>query len=89
MGTTIICYKLGRIEDKTRTEFKRKLFVYKNKSFHGRYEYETKGILKKGEYAKPINGLLIIKNNDKVAGVIKLLRKYKAKYKAFEIKREI
>lgn len=84
MGKTIVCYSLGSIEPKKRIKFNRELYGYEDKSNHGKYEYQRKGILLKKDYEKPLKSVIIISKN--IQRVIKHLEKYKAKFVSHKIK---
>lgn len=80
---SIICYSLGSIEPRLRTKFNRELYGYKDKSNHGKYTYERKGILPL-DHEKPLDSVIIIYSDPKK--VIAHLKKYGAKYILKELK---
>ena len=80
---TIICYSLGKIDPKIRTKFNRELYGYKDKSNHGRYNYNRKGILSKTKYKKPFDSVIIL--NSKGKKVIEILNKYNAKFISYKL----
>ena len=85
MVKSIICYSLGKIEPKKRLKFNQELYGHTNRSHHGRYEYEREGILKSGEYEKPLDATLIL--SIELAQKISLhLKKYNARYINYQIK---
>jgi len=79
---TLICYSLGSIEPRLRTKFHRELYGYKDKSNHGRYNYERKGILPKG-YKKPLDSVLVLRS--KIRVVIDHLKRYNAKFVVYKV----
>lgn len=84
MQKTIICYTLGSIEPRNRSKFNRELYGYEDKSNHGKYKYQRKGILTNTEYEKPLDSVLILTKNTRK--VIQHLKNYKAKYISHKLK---
>ena len=80
----LICYSLGNINHDVRSAFKRELMGYVDKSNNGMYEYQRKGLLDNIPHIKPAKGVIIVKGRDSNR-VKRLLRKYKAKVKSFDI----
>ena len=84
MKARLICYSLGKADATTRNLFKRDLNGYKDISNNGQYAYKRKGLLQKIEHKMPIRSVIIIGEKDKNQ-VLRLLRKYKARYNTFSI----
>jgi len=84
MEAKLICYTLGKIDHKTRSKFKREFFGYIDKSNKGQYKYERHGLLMKIPHSKPIRSIVIVKSEDEEK-VTKLLRKYKAIIKIYDV----
>lgn len=80
----LICYSLGNANDQARSSLKRELLGYTDKSNNGQYQYEREGLLKGIPHIKPAKGVIIVKDKD-CNKVKKLLKKYGAKLKLFEI----
>ena len=80
----LICYSLGNVNHDVRSAFKRELMGYVDKSNNGMYEYQRKGLLDEIPHIKPAKGVIIVKENDSNR-VKRLLRKYKAHLKSFDI----
>lgn len=81
---TIICYTLRNIEPKKRTKFIRELYGYNDKSNHGKYNYQRKGILSKTKHDKPLKSIIIIKKGT-TKKIIEHLKKYHAKYISYKL----
>ena len=79
MKKNIVCYSLGKIEPRKRLKFNQGLYGYTDRSNHGHYVYERRGLLTKEDYEKPLDSILILPTNitPKVLGYLK---KFKAKY---------
>lgn len=84
MKAVLICYSLGKVNHDVRSAFKRELIGYVDKSNNGLYEYQRKGLLNDIPHIKPSKGVIIVRdtNGKKVK---RLLRKYKARLKSFDI----
>lgn len=80
----MICYSLGKVNHDVRSAFKRELMGYVDKSNNGMYKYKRKGLLADIQHIKPAKGVIIMKNTDSNK-VKRLLRKYKAHLKSFDI----
>jgi hypothetical protein len=79
MAKNIICYSLGKIEPKKRLKFHQELYGHIDRSNHGKYEYQRKGILTGIKYKKPLDSTLIVPRAN-AAKIKKHLRRYQAKY---------
>lgn len=84
MKAVLICYSLKEAKHDVRSAFKRELMGYLDKSNNGMYEYRREGLLNKIPHAKPSKGVIIVKEKDS-SKVKRLLRKYKARLKLFNI----
>jgi len=84
MKAVLICYSLGNVNHDVRSAFKRELIGYVDKSNNGRYEYRRKGLLDRVPHLKPAKGVIIVKDSD-CSKIKRLLRKYKAHLKLFNI----
>ena len=84
MKSVIICYSLGKVNHDVRSAFKRELAGYVDKSNNGLYEYQRKGLLDEIPHIKPAKGVVIVGEADRKI-VKRLLRKYKAHLKLFDI----
>ena len=62
----------------------RELYGFKDYSNRGNYVYSREGILKKGEYEKLSNGVLLIKKN--ITKVKTHIEKYGGQFRIFKIK---
>lgn len=85
MNAMILLYWTKDIEPKIMTKLIDKLFGKIQKSNYGKYEYEIKGVLTKGEYIRPVRAVIIIKKEHHQK-VIELFDTYGIKYRIFEIK---
>jgi len=84
MKAKLICYSLGKINHAERSLFKREFIGYEDKSNHGKYKYERKGLLNTIPCLKPIRSVIIVKNKD-FRSVEKILDKFKAKFFVFDV----
>ena len=84
MKAVLICYTLGDAKHDVRSAFKREFIGYTDKSNNGAYEYKREGLLSKISHIKPAKGVIIVKDSDS-RKVKRLLKKYKAKVKSFDI----
>ena len=84
MKAVLICYTLKDAKHDVRSAFKREFIGYTDKSNNGSYEYKREGLLDKIPHLKPAKGVIIVKNSDN-GKVKRLLNKYKAKVKSFDI----
>lgn len=84
MEAKIICYTLKKANDKIRSKFKRDFFGYEDKSNRGKYNYKRDGLVNQILNLRPVRSTIIVQNKD-VNKVIKLLKKYNAEIKAYDI----
>lgn len=84
MRAKLICYTLGNAGHQTRSRFKREFFGYIDKSNNNQYRYKRKGLLTEVPHIKPIRSAVIVKAKDEPK-IIKFLKKFKAKIKAYWI----
>ena len=84
MKAVLICYSLMDAKHDVRSSFKREMIGYVDKSNNGAYEYQREGLLDKISHLKPAKGVIIVKEIDSNK-VKRLLRKYKARLKLFNI----
>ncbi len=84
MNAQLICYTLENMTQTKRTALGRELNGYKDFSNKAKYTYKRKGLLHKIKHIKPHPSVLIVKEAHKKQ-LIKLLRKYKASIKQYEI----
>lgn len=85
MAKNIVCYSLGAIAPKKRLRFHQELYGYTDRSNHGKYVYQRKGILTSAAYEKPLDSTLILPA--KIVPVVAAhLRKYRAKFVSYLIK---
>ncbi len=87
MQATIVLYTTKDIEAKATTKLHEKLFGKIQKSNYGRYEYEVKGILPDGSYARPVRAVIIVKK-EYHQKVIDLFDTHGVKHRSFDIKVE-
>ncbi len=85
MVKSIVCYSLGKVEPKRRLRFNHELYGYTDRSNHGKYMYERKGILTGVKYDKPLDSTLIMPT-EVAKQVSKYLKKHKAEYINYQIK---
>jgi len=85
MNAMIFLYGMKDIEPKIMTKIIEKLFGKIQKSNYGKYEYEVKGVLSKGEYIRPVRAVVIVKK-EYHQNVIDLFDAYRVRYRVFEIK---
>lgn len=79
MNLMIVIYKQP---DKSKSvQLSRSLHGYVDKSNHGQYSYERKGLLDKIPYQKLMNGVFILRKED-AERLLDLLEKYEAEYYA-------
>lgn len=84
MEAKLICYDLSKLSQINKVEVKRGLFGYTEYSNNSKYTYNREGILNKTESIKPIKAVIIVKNGDEIP-ILKLLKKYKAKYYIYSV----
>ena len=84
MKAKLICYTLGKVDNRVRSKFKREFFGYLDKSNKGMYKYERKGLLMNIPNSRPIRSAVIVKDEDELS-VIQFLKKYEATIKTYEI----
>lgn len=80
----MICYDLSKLSQIEKVEVKRALFGYTEYSNNAKYTYERKGILHKIPSIKPIKAVIIVKNGDERI-IVKILKKYNAKYYLYSV----
>ena len=84
MNAKLICYDLSKLSQVNKVEIKRALFGYVEYSNNAAYTYKRKGILDNMPSIKPIKAVIIVRNEDEKA-IIKILRKYRAKYYTYSV----
>ena len=84
MKAKLICYTLGNVGHQTRSRFKREFFGYVDKSNNDQYRYQRKGLLAEVPHSRPIRSAVIVNATDELK-IIKFLKKFKAKIKAYWI----
>ena len=84
MNAKIVCYRLGNVGHKIRSKFKREFFGYLDKSQSGRYIYQRDGLLSTIPHSRPINSMVIVKNEHETK-VVALLKKFNAKIKVYSV----
>jgi mRNA-degrading endonuclease RelE of RelBE toxin-antitoxin system len=84
MNAKIVCYTLKKADDKIRSKFKREFFGYEDKSNRGQYNYKREGLVNQILNLRPVRSTIIVQNKD-VNKVIKLLKKYDAEIKLYDI----
>lgn len=84
MRASLFVYNAKNIDPKLKPRINEKLFDSFKKSNYGNYEYKTKGILKKGEYIRPVRAVIIVKEKYTEA-IADLFMSFGIKYWSFEI----
>ncbi len=84
MRANLICYSLGKANPVTRTKLQRELYGYKDISNNGKYVYQRKGLVQTTK-SKRVMDSVILTNQTSVNDIIKLLKKYRAKFHMFVV----
>ena len=84
MKAKLICYTLGNAGHQARSRFKREFFGYADKSNNNQYIYQRNGLLSEIPHIKPVRSTVIVNQKDE-AKIIRFLKKFKAKIKAYWI----
>ena len=82
MKAKLVCYSLGKATPTARRNFHRELYGYTDVSCNGKYTYKRKGILHTVPSRKIFDAVIITKYEKPI---IKVLKKYKAKMKVFDV----
>jgi len=85
MKAKLIVYDLSNLTQYQKVLVNRALFGYNDHSNKGSYIYKREGILKEIPHLRLLRGVLIVKSGYQ-RKVLKVLKKYKAKYFVFTIK---
>ncbi len=84
MNAQLVCYTLEKLDQSERTALSRELNGYKDFSNKGKYVYVRQGLLQKMKHVKPHDSVIIVKREHKNK-LLKMLKKYKASIKQYEI----
>lgn len=84
MRARLFVYNAKNIDPKLKPRINEKLFDTVKKSNYSNYEYKTKGILKKGEYIRPVRAVIIVKEKYTKA-ITDLFLNFGIKYRSFDI----
>ncbi len=84
MRASLFVYNAKNIDPNLKPRINEKLFDAFKKSNYGSYEYKTKGILKKGEYIRPVRAVIIVKEKY-TKTITDLFMNFGIKYRLFEI----
>jgi len=82
MRAKLVCYSLGNANATIRRNFHREMYGYTDVSCNGKYKYKRDGALGKVAYRKVLDAI-ILTNNEKP--IVRVLRKYKAKTRVFDV----
>jgi hypothetical protein len=82
MQAKLVCYSLGKANATVRRNFHREMYGYTDVSCNGKYIYKRKGVLSTMRHKKVLDAI-IITNDDKP--IVKVLRKYNAKIRVFDV----
>lgn len=88
MGKVIVCYSIKNLDHNGKRQFMKKLYGHIDHSKYGRYKYQRKGLLKKDEFEK-INNSVMLVSDDVAKKLVKFLKEYPVIFKAFKVKSEI
>lgn len=75
MAKSLVIYDLGKKSRAEKTRIVKSLFGYKDKSYHGKYEYLRHGLLAGIKYKRLTKTALLIERKDQ-GRVLKLLKKF-------------
>ena len=84
MQANLFLYNMKDVEPKIRTKLHEKLFDRTKKSNYSSYAYETKGILMKDDYIRPVRAVLIVKK-EYARRIVDLFDTNGIRYRLFEI----
>ena len=84
MKAKLICYDLSKISQIKKVDVKRALFGYIEYSNNSKYTYSREGILSKIPHLRLTRAVIIVPNKEENR-VIKVIKKFKGKYKSFNI----
>lgn len=85
MGKAIAIYSLHGLTPAEKLKFLHQLYGYTDRSNSGKYIYRREGILKEGEYERPIRGVVIF-NDNKIKQVEKFMQLYGIEFSIYRIK---
>ncbi len=82
MKAKLVCYSLGNTNSTVRRNFHREMYGYTDVSCNGKYVYKRKGVLYTIPHRKIFDAIILTKIEKPI---LKVLRKYKAKTRVFDV----
>lgn len=82
MIAKLVCYSLGSVNATIRRSFHREMYGYTDVSCNGKYTYKRDGVLSKVAHKKILDAIILTTNEKPI---VKMLRKYKAKTRVFDV----
>ncbi|MBI5347456.1 MAG: hypothetical protein HZB66_02505 [Candidatus Aenigmarchaeota archaeon] len=82
MQAKLVCYSLENANSTVRRNFHREFYGYTDVSCNGKYLYKRKGIIHSVSYRKVLDAIILTTNEKPL---VKVLRKYKAKIRIFDV----
>ena len=82
MMVKLVCYSLGKADSTIRRNFHREFYGYTDVSCNGKYVYKRKGVINSVPHKKVLDAIILTTNEKPL---LKVLRKYKAKTRVFDV----
>lgn len=82
MMAKLVCYSLGKANSTIRRNFHRDMYGYTDVSCNGKYVYKRKGVLHTVPHKKVLDAIILVHDEKPI---VKVLRKYKAKVRVFDV----
>jgi len=86
MGKAVAIYNLKGLTPAEKLRFLHQLYGYTDRSNSGKYIYQRDGILKEGEYERPIRGVVIF-NERYTEQVRKFMHRYGIEFRIYRIRK--